>query len=239
MTATLGSATVVHAGGQPPPAWAASVFLAGPVPRTTELPSWRPAAVAAVTAAWTGPGDLVVFVPEGPGYLPARYDHHPWEDRWLSVVDVVLFWVPRDLRTMPGLTTNVEFGRWEGSGRLVLGAPPDAQHVGYLRECAHRVGAPVAASLSAAADAVAGLLGGGAARRGAECDIPLLLWRTPAFTDWLAGLRAAGGDLLAARVRWLDRDDDGTVVRWVLDATIRDPAAGARSQRSVAGGVWH
>jgi hypothetical protein len=99
----------------PPP-----FFLAGPMPRDISAPSWRPAMLEAIANVWTGPGTLAVFVPEARNWQPLKYDHHHWEDRWLSVVDVIVFWVPRDMQRLPGMNTNIEFGRWESSGRSSL-----------------------------------------------------------------------------------------------------------------------
>jgi hypothetical protein len=36
------------------------------------------------------------------------------------------------LETLPGFTTNVEFGRYVGSGRCVYGRPEGAPHTRYL-----------------------------------------------------------------------------------------------------------
>lgn len=42
------------------------------------------------------------------------------------------FWMPRHLETLPGFTSNVEFGRYVGSGRVVYGRPEGAPHTRYL-----------------------------------------------------------------------------------------------------------
>jgi hypothetical protein len=139
-----------------PATWDASVFLAGPTPRDAVVPSWRPAAVEALRARWhAGAGRLVVFVPEVPGGgFGGGWDAQvAWEDACLNACDVIAFWVPRDMRTLPGLTTNVEWGRWESSGKVVLGAPPDAPGMRYLFHYAHRYGVPTADSLEATMDA--------------------------------------------------------------------------------------
>ncbi|MFI5936254.1 hypothetical protein [Actinoplanes sp. NPDC051494] len=216
--------TVVYANEQPPEAWDASLFIAGPMPRTTDVPSWRPDALKAVEGAWTGPGELVVFVPEPRDGKPLKYDHHAWEDRWLAIVDVILFWVPRDMQHLPGLTTNVEFGRWEASGRIVLGAPPNAMHVGYLRECAVRNGAPVTATLDDAATAAMAMIGNGSRRSSVERQIPLPVWSHPEFQTWLTTRRRVGHVLTSARVLWLQQNEDRTPARWVLNAQFRGVA---------------
>ena len=132
-----------------------SVFLAGPTLRSADVPSWRPAALAELS----GRG-LTVFSPESRhGERPAEYHHQvDWEASALEAADVILFWIPRDLATMPGFTTNVEFGLWVRSGKVVLGCPPDCpspERNRYLIWLAGRHGVPVTTTL---ADTVAAAL---------------------------------------------------------------------------------
>jgi hypothetical protein len=142
-----------------PTSWDAAVFLAGPTPRDPAVPSWRPAAVDLLRERWVAGdgGRLVVFIPE---FARGRPNGHEadwlgqveWEDACLNASDAIAFWVPRDMTTLPGLTTNVEWGRWESSGKVVLGAPPGAPGTKYLRHYATKVGAPTADTLHATMD---------------------------------------------------------------------------------------
>ena len=45
---------------------------------------------------------------------------------------VVVVWVPRNLDTMPAFTTNVEFGSYVRSGRMIYGRPDNAVKCDYL-----------------------------------------------------------------------------------------------------------
>lgn len=195
----MGETVVVYAGEQPPGTWQASVFVAGPMPRDPTAPSWRPDALRLIADGWTGPGTLVVFVPEArdrhrpqPGYIS-----QDWEERWMAVVDVIQFWVPRRMPDLPGLNTNIEYGRTETSGRVVLGLPPDAVSVHYLRRGAEAHGVPVHDTLDGTIDAVLAMIGDGAQRDGADRDVPLLVWRTDAFQAW-----RSRRELTSARVLW-------------------------------------
>lgn len=130
-----------------------SVFLAGPTPRSRDVASWRPAAVAEFDRQWHGPETLRLFVPEsGDGGYAAHYDDQvEWEWDGLDRASAILFWIPRDLLTLPGFTTNVEFGLYAGSGRAVLGCPPDCpnpERNRYLVRLAGRCGVPVADTLA-------------------------------------------------------------------------------------------
>jgi hypothetical protein len=195
---------VVYAQEEPPRWWDASVFLAGPTPRDPAVPSWRPGALGLLRAGWRAPGRLVVFVPEAPGggWSGAWTAQVAWEDAWLNACDVVAFWVPRDPATLPGLTTNVEWGRWESSGKAVLGAPAGAPATRYLRHYAGVHGAPVADSLAATVAAALRAVGGGARRAGGAREVPLRVWRTPVFRRWYDAQRGAGNALLGARLLW-------------------------------------
>ena len=55
-----------------------------------------------------------------------------WEREALINATVILFWVPRKLPDMSAFTTNVEFGYWLHSGKVVYGRPNDASKIKYL-----------------------------------------------------------------------------------------------------------
>ena len=128
-----------------------SVFLAGPTPRSPEVPSWRPAAIRLLAEMWLGPGPLVVYNPEPLGPPEDLDGQYEWEATARANSTVIAFWIPRDLRTMPGMTTNVEFGYDIASGRqVVLGCPPDcpdARRNRYLIHLARDHGVPVCETL--------------------------------------------------------------------------------------------
>jgi hypothetical protein len=146
--------TLVHAGEPLPAAETASVFLAGPTPRSADVALWRPAAIGELAAQWRGSGALTVFIPEPPAGKRWSYDDNQmaWETGARAVADAILFWIPRDLRTLPGFTTNVEFGLDVTTGRAVLGCPPDCpnpERNRYLIWLARRHGVPVTETLAA------------------------------------------------------------------------------------------
>jgi hypothetical protein len=112
------------------------IFLVGPTPRSDAVPSWRPEALKILEELEF---DGVVFVPEPEnGEWPSHYfDQIEWELGALnSCVEYprgcIAAWVPRDMKTMPALTTNVEFGLFVKSGRLLYGRPDEAPSTRYL-----------------------------------------------------------------------------------------------------------
>jgi nucleoside 2-deoxyribosyltransferase len=119
-----------------------SIFLAGPTPRDLEVLSWRPEALRLLEQLGF---EGQVFVPEASNWAP--HDHYDdqihWEWEALNLATVVVFWVPRDLNTLPAFTTNVEFGLLAQSGKLVLGFPQDAPKMRYLEKLAERFSTPV------------------------------------------------------------------------------------------------
>src|SRR4051794_3260813 len=105
---------------QPLEARPPSVFLAGHTPRSAAVASWRPEALELLTGLGFGG---TVLVPERRDWS-ARFDYLDqveWEYAGLEACSVAAFWVPRQLPLLLGFTTNVEFGRYVGSGRCVYG----------------------------------------------------------------------------------------------------------------------
>lgn len=110
-----------------------SIFLAGPTPRNKETKSWRPDAIQILKdLGFEG----TVIVPERRDWS-VKFDYTDqvdWEFAGLSCSTVIVFWVPRDMTTMPALTTNVEFGFWIAldSAKVAYGRPDNAASVRYL-----------------------------------------------------------------------------------------------------------
>jgi hypothetical protein len=134
-----------------------AIFLAGPTPNAQDVPSWRPGAIDLIRARWPAAGEpLTVLSPESRGgRRAAKYDDQvDWESAARAAATVILFWIPRDLRKLPGFTTNVEFGLDVGLGReAVLGAPPgcpNPERNRYLIHVARRHGVPVFDTLAEA-----------------------------------------------------------------------------------------
>jgi hypothetical protein len=108
-----------------------SIFLAGPTPRDSETPSWRPGALEILEKInYNG----VVFVPEPQIKNSLRnYDlQADWEDEGLNKSLFIIFWIPRELKTMPAFTTNVEFGRFAHLTSVLYGRPDNAPKTRYL-----------------------------------------------------------------------------------------------------------
>ena len=108
-----------------------SIFLAGPTPRSEEVKTWRKEACEKLEKLGF---DGIVYVPEYSSYRPLEnyLNQVEWEREALSNASVILFWVPRELPDMPAFTTNVEFGYWIHSGKIIYGRPDDSEKNKYL-----------------------------------------------------------------------------------------------------------
>ena len=163
-----------------------SIFLAGPTPRDPSVPSWRPEALRLLQeSGWDGD----VYVPEPDGDTPWDADYEgqvEWEETALHCSDIILFWIPRDLTplangslAMPGLTTNIEFGVWAESGKVVLGYPEGAPSMRYPRHYADKHQMLVGSTLDETLDLATCLhfkFAQGPVspeREGGECSVPL------------------------------------------------------------------
>lgn len=115
-----------------------SIFLAGPCLREKQT-LWRQQVVEMLASNGY---DGQVFCPELPigGNPEWTYSRQVgWELEHLSRADVIMFWIPRS-DEMPGFTTNIEFGEWLKSGKIVIGAPEAAHKTQYMEERCSRLG---------------------------------------------------------------------------------------------------
>jgi hypothetical protein len=135
-----------------------SIFLAGPTPRTPEVASWRPESIE-LFRKLNFSGTLMVPEDETGGMSGDYLKQIEWEDEGLTKAACIMFWIPRRLDTLPGFTTNVEFGRWMESGKCILGYPPEAVKVKYLGYYAKRLRIPTFHSLEKTVTAAIQALG--------------------------------------------------------------------------------
>lgn len=195
----------VYAQEEAPSTYTQSVFLAGPTPRSPDVPSWRPAFIEHLKKYGY---DGVVFSPElRSGERHQGYEFQvEWEKQHLEMADVIAFWVPRKSPEMPAFTTNVEFGKYISSGKLLYARPNEAEKVRYLdwMYTDHGYGIPhnTDYNLAMAVGCVINTIGGPAERTGGERFVPLHVWHTPQFQQWYASLKAAGNRLDWAKVLW-------------------------------------
>lgn len=109
------------------------IFLVGPTPRSTEVKSWRPTFID-LLSKFEESKDYYVFVPENrDGKCEMDYINQvEWEHRFLNYANIIAAWVPRELNTMPAFTTNVEFGYFIHTGKILYGRPEGAPKTKYL-----------------------------------------------------------------------------------------------------------
>lgn len=133
---------VIYAHEHPETTPARSIFLAGPSPRGNGEYDWRPEALE--TLAELGfDGAVYVPLPRDGVYLVNYDDQVDWELQYLEAATVITFWIPRNIQSLPGFTTNVEFGLFVRSGKAVLGYPVGAPKMKYLHRVAERYSVPV------------------------------------------------------------------------------------------------
>ena len=213
---------IVYSLEEPPQSFTKSIFLAGPTTRSPETKSWRPDALKfLVDKGYDG----VVFVPENRDKTYTDFgDTSPystWEHRVLDMSDLILFWVPRNLETLPGFTTNVEFGLYAGSGKALFG-PPSGVKNRYLNFVADKFNVPKFESLEDMIDKALDILGPGDLRTGGEREIPLFLWNTRTFQSWLQSQKKVGNRLDGAKVYWTFKvgPNKDKVFYWAIHSNV-------------------
>ncbi len=116
-----------------------SIFLAGPSPRGKSEYNWRPEAIEILKERGFS-GDVFVPLPRD-GEYTGDFDYDSqidWELKYLNLAKVIVFWIPRDVQNLPGFTTNVEFGMFLKSGKIILGYPEGAPKMRYLHYVAEK-----------------------------------------------------------------------------------------------------
>lgn len=98
------------------------LFLAGPTPRSDDVPSWRKQEALPYLHMRDFQGTVIVPEPLAAPFKGGERQY-AWEKSMMDHAHCILFWIPRDMATMPALTTNVEWGRYESSGRVILAMP--------------------------------------------------------------------------------------------------------------------
>ncbi|OGL97427.1 hypothetical protein A2318_03485 [Candidatus Uhrbacteria bacterium RIFOXYB2_FULL_45_11] len=193
---------VVYVPHTPPETFLKSIFLAGPSPRDPSHYDWRPEALVHLENL---DYDGVVFVPlpidreDWRHGFDAQVD---WEKKYLDMCDVIVFWVPRDMTSLPALTTNIEYGMYLESGKVVLGYPMDAPNMRYMAMHADKQFIPRFHDLRETLACAIDRIGAGAERTGGERDVPLLVWKTKQFQSWITAQKLAGNRLDGAHVLW-------------------------------------
>ena len=209
-----------------------SIFLAGPSLRPgqeKEMDSWRKDALKILEDKGF---DGTVFCPENKGFgFPDSFDYDDqieWEEKCLNIADCIVFWVPRDLSVddkgtikLAALTTNIEWGAWADSGKVVFGAPEEAEKVRYLKYYANKYNVPTGDTLTETLENAMEMIGEGAERTDGECFVPLFLWKTPSFQSWYQSHKKAGNRLDHAEVLWSFRPRyKDFVYAWVLKVDV-------------------
>lgn len=243
-----GEMQIVYAREPFPTTVEGSIFLAGPTPRSPSVKSWRSEALDLLKQlGFTGH----VFVPEPrDGKWSGDYDSQiEWEEKGLQRADCIAFWIPREMRTMPGLTTNDEWGTWKDSGKVLFGAPPDADSVRYQRVHAEKLSVPSFRDLEETLRAAVVRVSPGALRENGEVEVPLHIWRLPSFQAWYRSQCVAGNHLEGARALFTFRVGPGRThtFLWVLHVNVFVAAEGRNKLNEVVLGrpdtssvvLWH
>ncbi len=168
---------IVYAQSPFPTSVTKTLYLAGPTDRNNRPTAWRQQALQILRdLAFDGH----VFVPElEEGKWNGNRDAQwAWEDAAMSRADALVFWMPRDLETLPGFTTNIEWGLYASSGKVVLGVPEGAQKTDWAERYAGKFKVPVTLDLKHAIRiAREHIIGQGALREGADVLVPIREWR--------------------------------------------------------------
>jgi len=209
---------IIYAPEEVPQTMSKSLFLAGPSPREKTHPNWRIEALTLLENFGYN-GTVFIPLPEDGVFTHSYSDQLDWKTKCLNMADVIMFWIPRDLKTLPAFTTNLEFGTWCASGKIVYGHPPSAPRMGALDYQAQQENVPINETLEETLRTALGILGDGALRVGGECSVPLYIWNLASFQNWYRAQRKAGNRLEGSTVEWTFRPGKKPFF-WVLHVNM-------------------
>lgn len=196
---------IVYAMEEMPKKITKSIFLAGPTPRSKNVESWRKEALDILNKKGY---DGVVFIPEprNDKWNENYNEQIDWERKFLDASDCIVFWIPRELREdfeNIALTTNVEFGLYCKSGKVVAGAPKEAEKNRYLIDLAEKEKITWENKLDKVINNAIKLIGKGAERKGNECKVPLFIWNNEVFKNWYEKQISVGNELRNIKVNYV------------------------------------
>lgn len=203
-----------------------SIFLAGPSPRSQDILDWRHEALSLFEKnIFTG----TVFIPVPKERFYGKedssdwtYDNQvEWECNARNVSDIILFWVPRDIKNgMPAFTTNIEFGEDLHSGKIIYGRPDNAEKCRYLDKRIIEIKENVYNDLNTLIQESISKLGEGAYRSEGEVFIPLFIWHSEQFQSWYGQLKENGNRLVYAKTLHHIKFSNGYLFSFILSVNI-------------------
>ena len=113
---------------------------------------------------------------------------------------------------------GVELGWLMESGRIVLGIPSETEEVRDLHIYAQVSHIPYYTTLFETLLEATNMIDAGAKRQNVEAAIPLTVWRTESFQEWLTSQKKAGNRLDDAHIEWLGRvgPSESIVFFWIM-----------------------
>lgn len=203
-----------------------SIFLAGPSPRTKDIIDWRHEALSLFEKNEFN-GTVFIPVPKerfyGKDDSPDwTYDNQvEWECNARSVSDIILFWVPRDIKNgMPAFTTNIEFGEDLHSGKIIYGRPDNAEKCRYLDKRILEIKGHVHNNLNELIVDSISQLGNGSFRQNGEVYVPLFIWNSEQFISWYNQLKDNGNKLIKAKLLHHAKFSNGYLFSFILSVNI-------------------
>lgn len=194
------SINLVYAQEEFPKTITKSIFLAGPTTREDGITQWRKEAIQLLQNMNY---DGTVFIPEiRDGIFNNKYnDQVEWEQKCLDACDCILFWIDREYSE--GLTTNIEWGKYQHSEKIAVGFPKESKHNKYIEYECNNFQIPIHNNLNELIKFAVDFIGDGAKRTDGECYVPLNIWNTSMFQNWYKSQRDTGNELQFARVNYV------------------------------------
>jgi len=113
-----------------------SIFLMGPSPRDENTKSWRKEAIELfekIEKEYDFTINLVLPEFKDGNFNFEKEDQIKWELNCQNNSTILFFWIPREMKKLPGLTTNIELGMNIDRKNLVIGFPKNSEKNEYIK----------------------------------------------------------------------------------------------------------
>lgn len=194
--------TLVYAKENIPKTLTNSIFLAGCTPREKLELEWREEAIQ-ILEKLNYEGTVFLPIDRNRKLVPfdfSRYEEQiDWERQCCKLADKIVFWIPREFRPdfeMLGQTTNVEFGLYFNSNKLMIGSPNKAVANNYLKYLSEKEKNlfwynNLEELLKDTVESLNPVI-----RRGVECKIPEYIYSSSQFQNWYQSMKNNNNELV-------------------------------------------
>lgn len=186
---------IIYAQESIPETMTKALYLAGPIAYDPHGHNWRK---EALTFLEEKQYDGIVYYPIARNENPPEdwTAHIQWEQQAIQRSDIIVFWIPESLSSIPqNFLIGIEFGKYLPGRNIIVGCTQKTVANEIFKYFADQNNIFVFPTLTESLVKAIEQIGKGAERKGGETKVPLHLWKQDHFQNWLKAQKRAGNRL--------------------------------------------